>query len=91
MTDSLSIRELPCRLAEVVAKAEQGDPTVLTRDGVPVAAMVPVEAFHALEAAADELLAREAARVLGEEGAGPTYTMAQVVADLMSEVQPRTR
>lgn len=49
----------------------------------PVAALVPIADFNALEEAADELLAREAEAVLAE--GGPTVTMAELLADLFSE------
>lgn len=64
-------------------RAEQGAPTIITRNGAPVAALVPIADFNALEEAADELLAREAEAVLAE--GGPTVTMAELLADLFSE------
>ncbi|WP_209518698.1 type II toxin-antitoxin system prevent-host-death family antitoxin [Streptomyces syringium] len=66
-----------------INRAEQGTPTVITRNGAPVAALVPIADFDALEAAADELLAREAEAVLAE--GGPTATMAELLADLFAE------
>jgi antitoxin (DNA-binding transcriptional repressor) of toxin-antitoxin stability system len=56
---------------------------VITRNGVPVAALVPIADFEALEEAADELLAREAEAVLAD--GGPTVTMAELPADLFTE------
>lgn len=44
---------------------------------------MPIADFDALEAAADELLAREAEAVLAE--GGPTATMAELLADLFAE------
>ncbi len=55
----------------------------LTRNGVPVAAVVPIADFDALEEAADVLLAREAEAVLAE--GGTTVTMAELLADLFAE------
>lgn len=85
MADTMNLRTARAHLADVVSAAESGASTVLTRNGTPVAAIVPVEAFDALEAAADELLAREAVEVLEAEGDGPKYTVAEVIADIFEE------
>lgn len=58
-------------------------PTVITRNGAPVAAVVPIADFEALEEAADVMLAREAEAVLAK--GGPTMTMAELLADLFTE------
>ncbi|KOV82518.1 prevent-host-death protein [Streptomyces sp. NRRL WC-3618] len=84
MTDnSVTVREARAHLAEHINRAEQGTPTVITRNGAPVAAVVPITDFEALEEAADVLLAREAEAVLA--GDGPTVSMAELLADLFSE------
>lgn len=83
MDDAVTVREARAHFADHINHAEQGTPTVITRNGVPVAALVPIADFDALEEAADELLAREAEAVLAE--GGPTVTMAQLLADLFSE------
>lgn len=70
-------------MADHINHAEQGRPTVITRDGVPVAAVVPIADFEALEEAADLLLAREAEAVRAEDG--PHVTMAELLADLFAE------
>ncbi|MGP3966910.1 type II toxin-antitoxin system Phd/YefM family antitoxin [Streptomyces sp. 6N223] len=85
MADTMSVRDVRAHLAAVLARAEAGDATVVTRGSTPVAAIVPMDAFNALEDAADELLAREAAQVLDAEGDGPTYTMSEIVADILGE------
>ncbi|MCZ7414908.1 MULTISPECIES: type II toxin-antitoxin system Phd/YefM family antitoxin [unclassified Streptomyces] len=82
MADNVSVRDARAHLADLLDKAAQGDPTVITRAGLPVAAVVSIEDLTALEDAADELLAREATQALAEEGDGPTYSMAEVVADI---------
>ena len=56
---------------------------MITRNGAPVAALVPIADFNALEDAADEMLAREAEAVLAERG--PTVTMGELLADLFTE------
>ncbi|AZK93592.1 MULTISPECIES: type II toxin-antitoxin system Phd/YefM family antitoxin [Streptomyces] len=81
MTDHLSMRETRARLPEILNRAESGEATVITRNGRPVAAVVPLDEYSALEDAADELLAREALRHLDE----PTSSMAEVLADVFGE------
>ncbi|MYT72599.1 MULTISPECIES: type II toxin-antitoxin system Phd/YefM family antitoxin [unclassified Streptomyces] len=84
MTESnVTVREARAHLADHINRAEQGTPTVITRNGVPVAAVVPIADFDALEEAADVLLAREAEAVLAE--GAPTVTMAELLADLFTE------
>lgn len=82
MDDSVSVREARANLAKLLDQAREGEPTVITRGGTPVAAIVPIEEYEALEEAADELLARKALRTLEEEGAEPRATMAEVLADI---------
>ncbi|MBF6213537.1 type II toxin-antitoxin system Phd/YefM family antitoxin [Nocardia puris] len=79
----ISIRELRANLATHVKEAESGEQVIILRDGVPAAALVPLSVVEAFDAAEDELLAREAVARL-EEG-GPTFTMAEVLADLFAE------
>ncbi|MGW0575433.1 type II toxin-antitoxin system Phd/YefM family antitoxin [Streptomyces sp. NPDC002920] len=81
--DTVTIREARAHLADRINLAEEGTPTVITRNGTPVAAVVPIADFEALEAAADVMLAREAEAVLAENG--PTVTMAELLADLFTE------
>ena len=80
---TVTVREARAHLADHINRAEEGTPTVITRNGVPVAAVVPIEAFDALEEAADVLLARQAEAVLAQ--GGPTVTMAELLADLFAE------
>ncbi|MCP9958701.1 type II toxin-antitoxin system Phd/YefM family antitoxin [Streptomyces sudanensis] len=81
--NTVPVREARARLAGHVDLAERGTPTVITRNGAPVAAVVPIADFEALEEAADAVLAREAEAVLAE--GGPTVTMAELLADLFTE------
>ncbi|MFD3551437.1 type II toxin-antitoxin system Phd/YefM family antitoxin [Streptomyces goshikiensis] len=81
--NAVTVREARAHLADHINRAEQGAPTLITRNGTPVAALVPIADFNALEEAADELLSREAEAVLAE--GGPTVTMAELLADLFSE------
>ncbi|MFF1421659.1 type II toxin-antitoxin system Phd/YefM family antitoxin [Streptomyces sp. NPDC058280] len=81
--NTVTVREARAHLADHINRAEQGAPTVITRNGVPVAAVVPIAEFEALEEAADVLLTREAEAVLAEGGL--TVTMAELLADLFAE------
>ncbi|MFH9608064.1 type II toxin-antitoxin system Phd/YefM family antitoxin [Streptomyces sp. NPDC017448] len=83
MDNTVSVREARAHLADHINAAEEGTPTVITRNGEAVAALVPIADFDALEEAADVLLAREAEAVLAE--GGPTVTMAELLADLFTE------
>ncbi|BCL28353.1 type II toxin-antitoxin system Phd/YefM family antitoxin [Streptomyces aurantiacus] len=81
--NTVTVREARAHLADHINRAEEGTPTVITRNGEPVAAVVPIADFDALEEAADVLLAREAEAVLAQ--GGPTVTMAELLADLFTE------
>ena len=81
--NTVTVREARAHLADHINRAEEGVPTVITRNGTPVAAVVPISDFEALEEAADVMLAREAEAVLAEGGS--TVTMAELLADLFSE------
>ncbi len=81
--NTVTVREARAHLADHINRAEEGVPTVITRNGAPVAAVVPISDFEALEEAADVLLAREAEAVLAEGGS--TVTMAELLADLFTE------
>ncbi|MCA1222413.1 type II toxin-antitoxin system Phd/YefM family antitoxin [Streptomyces sp. 8L] len=84
MTENIvTVREARAHLADHIRRAEEGTPTVITRNGEPVAAVVPIADFNSLEDAADTLLAREAEAVLAQDG--PTVTMAELLADLFTE------
>ncbi|OKH97685.1 prevent-host-death protein [Streptomyces sp. CB02923] len=80
---TVSVREARARLTDLVDRAEQGSPTVITRNGVPVAAVVPIADFEAWEEAADTHLAREARAALAE--GGPTVSMAELLTALFTE------
>ncbi|MGX1758706.1 type II toxin-antitoxin system Phd/YefM family antitoxin [Streptomyces lydicus] len=80
---TVTVREARARLADHINRAEEGTPTVITRNGEPVAAVVPIADFNALEEAADVLLAREAEAILAQDG--PTVSMAELLADLFAD------
>jgi prevent-host-death family protein len=81
----LSVRDARAHLADVIARAQRGTPTVITRNGQAVAAVVPIEDFNALEDAIDRYFAREADRDLAENPDAPTYSMSEVVAAIFDE------
>ncbi|MFC5719062.1 type II toxin-antitoxin system Phd/YefM family antitoxin [Streptomyces gamaensis] len=83
MDNIVTASEVRARLALYLNQAEQGTATVISRNGVPVAALVPLGDFQALEDAADALLAREAETVRAE--GGPTASLEELVAELSDE------
>lgn len=83
--NQLSARDARAHFAELITRAQGGTPTVITRNGQPVAAVVPIEDFDALEDAIDRYFAREADRDLAENPEAPTYSMSEVVAAIFEE------
>jgi len=81
----LSVRDARAHFAEVITRAQDGTPTIITRNGQPVAAVVPIEDFNALEDAIDRYFAREADRDLAENPDAPTCSMSEVVAAIFEE------
>ena len=81
----VSVRDARAHFAAVITRAQNGSPTVITRNGKPVAAVVPIEDFNVLEDAIDRYLAREADRDLAENPDAPTYSMSEVVAAIFDE------
>jgi prevent-host-death family protein len=81
----LSVRDARAHFANVITRAQDGTPTVITRNGQAVAAIVPIEDFNALEDAIDRYFAREADRDLAEDPDAPTYSMSEVVAAIFEE------
>lgn len=81
----LSVRDARAHFAEVITRAQQGTPTVVTRNGQPVAAVIPIEDFNALEDAIDRYFSREADRDLAESPDAPTYSMSEVIAAIFEE------
>ena len=81
-----SVRDARAHFAEVISRAEHGAPTVITRNGQAVAAVVPIEDFDALEDAIDRHFAKEADRDLAENPDAKTYSMSEVIAEIFDEV-----
>jgi prevent-host-death family protein len=83
--NQLSVRDARARFAELITRAQGGTPTIITRNGQPVAAVVPIEDFNALEDAIDRYFSREADRDVAENPDAPTYSMSEVVAAIFEE------
>jgi prevent-host-death family protein len=83
--NQLSVRDARAHFAELITRAQGGTPTIITRNGQPVAAVVPIEDFNALEDAIDRYFAREADRDLAENPDTPTYSMSEIVAAIFEE------
>jgi prevent-host-death family protein len=82
---TISVRDARAHFAGVITRAQNGSPTVITRNGLPVAAVVPIEDFNVLEDAIDRYFAREADRDLAEHPDARTYSMSEVVAEIFGE------
>jgi prevent-host-death family protein len=83
--NQLSVRDARAHFAEVITRAEGGTPTVITRHGQEVAAVVPIDDFNALEDAIDRYFARDADRDLAANPGAPTYSMSEAVAAIFEE------
>ncbi|CAO5152655.1 antitoxin RelB/F [Frankia sp. AiPs1] len=83
--DELSVRDARAHFSEIIARAQSGTPTVITRNGQAVAAVVSIEDFTALEDAMDRHLAAEADRDLATNPHARTYTMAEAIAVVFAE------
>ena len=81
----LNARDARAHFAEVITRAQNGTPTIITRNGQAVAAVVPIEEFNVLEDAIDRYFAREADRDLEENPDARTYSMSEVVAAIFEE------
>ena len=81
----MNVRDARAHFAGVITRAQNGSPTVITRNGEPVAAVVPIEDFNVLEDAIDRYFARDADHDLTENPHAPTYSMSEVVAAIFEE------
>ena len=81
----MNVRDARAHFAGVITRAQNGSPTVITRNGEPVAAVVPIEDFNVLEDAIDRYFAQDADRDLTENPHAPTYSMSEVVAAIFEE------
>jgi prevent-host-death family protein len=81
----MNARDVRAHFAEVITRAQNGSPTVIMRNGEPVAAVVPIEDFNVLEDAIDRYFSREADRDLAESPDARTFSMSEVVAAIFEE------
>jgi prevent-host-death family protein len=81
----MSVRDARGHFAALITRAQNGSPTVITRNGKPVAAVVPIEDFNVLEDAIDRYFALQADRDLADNPGAPTYSMSEVVAAIFGE------
>jgi len=76
----MTVSEAESALARTVERvAEEGERVALTRDGEPVAAIVPAADLALLEALEDRVDVEEARRALAEEG--PSVAWEKVKAE----------
>jgi prevent-host-death family protein len=79
-----SIRDARQRLAEIVDRAEhEGNPTVITRHGREVAAVVPIEFLREYRVLEES----EVLRILNERRAaddGTRYTLEEIMAETLA-------
>ncbi|MRH86164.1 type II toxin-antitoxin system prevent-host-death family antitoxin [Nocardia sp. SYP-A9097] len=85
MTDTINVRQLRENLSARLDAAEAGEYTVITRDGQPTAALIPIDVFKTIEDAEDELLARKADDAWEAEKDQPRVSMAELIADMFGE------
>ncbi|MGF6886607.1 prevent-host-death family protein [Nocardia sp. GAS34] len=81
--DSISIRQLRASLAAVIDKAVAGESTTVTRDGQPVAAIIPMYMLEKLEQWEDEQLTRMADEA--EREPGERISLTEMMAEVLDE------
>jgi prevent-host-death family protein len=81
MDATASIREVRDALADVVDRATHDEPTIITRRGREVAAVVPIEMLREWRTWEEERVVRVVAERAGE----PTYPLQQVMAEVLGE------
>jgi prevent-host-death family protein len=81
-TRIVSVRDARAHLADIVSGATNGNPTLITRNGTVVAAVVSVQEYEIIEEVIDEAFSRRADRIIEEEAGQPRHDMAEIIADL---------
>lgn len=87
MTDHVTVRELRAGLAKTLDAAEHGETTIVTRDGHPVAALVPVSMLQALENWEDEQLADIAKHRYQQYKGDGAINLTEMFAEILDEPQ----
>ncbi|GAA1405668.1 hypothetical protein GCM10009639_52820 [Kitasatospora putterlickiae] len=77
---TVSIREAREHLAAVVDRAERDEPTVITRRGREVAAVVPMELLREYRRWEEQ----ELVRLIEERRAESTYSLEEVMAETLA-------
>ncbi|MET8704135.1 type II toxin-antitoxin system prevent-host-death family antitoxin [Kitasatospora sp. NPDC004723] len=77
---TVSIREAREHLADVVDRAERDEPTVITRRGREVAAVVPIELLREYRRWEEQ----ELVRLIEERRDEPTYSLEEVMAETLA-------
>ncbi|WP_433631397.1 type II toxin-antitoxin system Phd/YefM family antitoxin [Nocardia sp. CA-120079] len=85
MTEHVTVRELRAGLATTLDAAEHGETTIVTRDGRPVAALVPVSMLQALENREDEQLADIAERRYQQYKGEGAINLTEMFAEILDE------
>ena len=84
----IGVTEARDQLGQLVSRVEYGaERVVLTRNGRAVAALVPLDVLHELEAVEDAADLEAARRAVAETG--PNASHAQVLADLATDEATR--
>jgi len=81
MDNTASIREVRDSLADVVDRATHDEPTIITRRGREVAAVVPIELLREWRTWEEERVVR----LVAERADEPRYPMDQVMAEVLGE------
>jgi prevent-host-death family protein len=81
-TRIMSVRDARAHLAEIVSSAIDGNPTLITRNGEQVAAVVSLEEYQIIEDVIDEAFSRRADKIIDEESGEQLHSMTEIIADL---------
>ena len=79
MTQTLSSREFRTHLSEVLDRAKSGGTTVVTRNGRPVGAFVPMEVLEQARLREEA----ELRRIVEERRDSPTVSLTEVLAETL--------
>lgn len=83
MDGIVGMRQLRVDLAALIDRAADGEAITVTRDGVPVAAIVPIYLLDKLEQWEDEQLVRSAAAA--EQEPGERISLTEMMAEVLAE------
>ncbi|MFB7613444.1 type II toxin-antitoxin system Phd/YefM family antitoxin [Kitasatospora sp. NPDC056181] len=78
--ETVSVRQAREHLADVIDRAERDEPTVITRRGHEVAAVVPISLLREYQRWEE----REILRLIEERRSEPTYALEEVMAETLA-------